>query len=82
MTPDQRPKQFPSTNQEFFRFVARSILVIGAAAFLILLLFDRFYAGVRLRGGDVLKLLALGLVFGLAATLWRLRWMKWRDSRN
>ena len=82
MTPEQNRKRFPATNQEFFRLVVKSTLVIGVAAFLVLLLLKWFYIGGRLRTDDVLKFLALGLVFGLSITLWRLRWMKWRDNRN
>lgn len=82
MTPEQQRKRFPATNQEFFRLVVKSVLVIGAATFLVLLLLNVFYVRTRLRADDVLKYAALSLVFGLALTLWRLRWLKWRDSRG
>ncbi|HVF54724.1 MAG TPA: hypothetical protein VM934_01160 [Pyrinomonadaceae bacterium] len=82
MTPEQNRKSFPATNREFFRLVVKSVLVIGGAAFLLMLLLKLFYIGGRVRADDVPKMLALGGVFGLAVTLWRLRWMKWRDGRN
>lgn len=82
MTPERNEKRFPKTNPEFFRLVAKSVLIIGGAAFTVMLLLKLFYIGGRLRSGDVAKFLALGGVFGLALTLWRLRWMKWRDNRN
>jgi O-antigen/teichoic acid export membrane protein len=82
MTPEQNRKRFPKTNREFFRLVIKSTLLYGAAVFVVFLLARLFWAYTRLRSDDVLRYLALSAVAGLGLTLWRLRWMKWRDSRG
>ena len=82
MTPERKRKRFPATNQEYFRLVVKSVLVVGGTAFAVLMLVGVFYLNSRLRADYVLRCLGLSFVFGLAVTLWRLRWLKWRDSRG
>jgi amino acid transporter len=82
MQAEQKPKQFPATNQEFFRLVIKSVLLFAAIVFAIFLAVHMLWVRTGLRSDAALRYLGLSMLIGLALTLWRLRWMKWRDSRG
>jgi hypothetical protein len=82
MTPEQNRKRFPATNQEFFRLILKSVLLCGAGVLVVLLLVHVFRVRTRLHADDVMRYIGLSVLIGLGLTLWRLRWMKWRDGRG
>ena len=82
MQAEQKPKQFPATNQEFFRLVITSVLLFSVVVFVLFLAVHLLRVRTGLRADALLRYLGLSMLIGLGLTLQRLRWMKWRDRRG